>query len=106
MSGQTSGSYTIILRMELEPNVAFIQIANAIHEKGGEIVAVDIVNRSKQKTIRDITVSVSNRETEAELIENVRNVPGIKIVNISDRTFLMHLGGKLEVRSKVPIKNR
>lgn len=106
MSGQTSGSYTIILRMELDPNVAFIQIANAIHEKGCEIVAVDIVNRSKEKTIRDITVSVSNRETEAELIENVRNVPGIKIVNISDRTFLMHLGGKLEVRSKVPIKNR
>lgn len=106
MGVQTSGSYTIILRMETGPNVPFIHIANAIHETGGEIVAVDNVNRSKNTTIRDITVNVSNAENEASLIKNVTKVPGIKIINFSDRTFLMHLGGKLEVHSKVPIKNR
>ncbi|GGG25979.1 NAD-dependent malic enzyme [Paenibacillus abyssi] len=106
MKSQTSGSYTIVLRLEIEQNVAFIEIANAIHEAGGEITAVDIVNSGKLLTTRDITVSVSNSENEAALIESVRNVAGVKVVNFSDRTFLMHLGGKLEIQSKVPIKNR
>ncbi|KIL39063.1 malate dehydrogenase [Gordoniibacillus kamchatkensis] len=106
MKGQTSGSYTIILRLEIEPAVPFIRIANAVHETGGEIAAVDIVSKSKNMTVRDITVSVSNAENEAELIESVSKIPGIGVVNVSDRTFLMHLGGKLEVHSKVPIKNR
>ncbi|SCW33521.1 malate dehydrogenase (oxaloacetate-decarboxylating) [Paenibacillus tianmuensis] len=106
MRGQTSGIHTIILRLEMEPNIAFIQIANAIHETGGEIVAVDTVSRSKIVSVRDITVSVPNTENEAELINGIGKVPGVKIMNISDRTFLMHIGGKLEVNSRVPIKNR
>lgn len=105
MKTLTSGN-TIILRMEIDTKVPFVQIANAIHETGGEIVAVDTVNRNKNMTVRDITVLVSNAENEAALIESVTKTPGIKIVNVSDRTFLMHLGGKLEVRSKVSVKNR
>jgi malate dehydrogenase (oxaloacetate-decarboxylating) len=105
MKAQTSGN-TIILRMEMDTNVPFVHIANAIHETGGEVIAVDTVNRTKTVTVRDITVLVSNAENEAALIESVAKTKGVKIVNVSDRTFLMHLGGKLEVRSKVSVKNR
>ncbi len=106
MKSSTGGSYTIILRLEIDPQIPFIHIANAVHECGGEIAAVDIVSRSKQTTVRDLTVFVSNTENEAQLIGKVGAIEGVKVVNVSDRTFLMHLGGKLEVRSKVPIKNR
>jgi malate dehydrogenase (oxaloacetate-decarboxylating) len=57
---QTSGGNTIILRLEIDPEVPFIQIANAIHESKNEIVAVDTVNKSKTAIIRDITVTVPN----------------------------------------------
>jgi malate dehydrogenase (oxaloacetate-decarboxylating) len=105
MKNQTSGN-TIILRLEMDTNVPFVHIATTIHETGGEIVAVDTVNKYKNVTVRDITVLVSNAENESALKENVAKMPGIKIINVSDRTFLMHLGGKLEVRSKVSVKNR
>lgn len=103
---QTGGSYTIILRTEIEQHVPFVDIANAIHEKGADIIAVDIVSRSKNITVRDITVSVSNTDWESGLVEYLNKMDGIKIVNISDRTFLMHLGGKLEIHSKYPVKTR
>jgi len=90
----------------MQDGVPFIQVANAIHDVGGEIAAVDIVNRGKGTTVRDITVFVSKAEDEQVLIDCVTAIQGIRIVNVSDRTFLMHLGGKLEIQSRVPIKNR
>jgi len=106
MAFQTGGNYTIIARIEMDDGVPFIQIANAIHESGGEIAAVDIVNRGRATTVRDLTLFMSKTENENVLIECLSRISGIKIVNVSDRTFLMHLGGKLEIHSKVPIKNR
>ncbi|WP_080835651.1 NAD-dependent malic enzyme [Cohnella massiliensis] len=106
MAGRTGGSHTIILRLEIEQSVPFVRIANAIHESGGEIAAVDIVGGNKDVAVRDITVSVTNSEKESDLVESLRRMEGISIVNISDRTFLMHLGGKLEVRAKYPVKTR
>ncbi len=106
MAFQTGGSYTIIARIEMEDGVPFIHIANAIHKTGGEIAALDIVNRGNGTTVRDITVSVSRMENEKAVIEELSMIKGLQLVNVSDQTFLLHLGGKLEVQSKVPIKNR
>ncbi len=105
MATQTGGSYTIITRVEMEDKVPFIDVVKAIHEIGGEIAAVDIVSRGKGATIRDITVFVSPNH-EKTLIDSIGAVQGVRIINVSDRTFLMHLGGKLEIQSRVPIKNR
>jgi malate dehydrogenase (oxaloacetate-decarboxylating) len=106
MNNQTSGGYSIILRLEIQLDVPFIRIANAVHESGGEIVAVDSVSRNKMITVRDLSVSVSNSEYEQQVLNRFKQLEGIKIINVSDRTFLMHLGGKLEIQSKVPVKNR
>jgi len=105
MATQTGGRYTIIVRLEMEDQVPFIDVLKVIHDAGGEITAVDIVSRSKGTTIRDITVFVSP-DSEESLIGKISATKGVRIINVSDRTFLMHLGGKLEVQSKVPIKNR
>ena len=106
MKSQTKGSYTLIFRMDIDTGLPFIDIAKVIHETGAEIVAVDTVSRGKTSTVRDITVFVTNPSYETELSDALGKINGLKIVNVSDRTFLLHLGGKLEINSKIPIKNR
>ena len=106
MAYQTGGRHTIIARMEIDDSVPFIRVAHAIHESGGEVVAVDLINRGKDATIRDITVHLLKAENERDVIRSLSEISGVRIINVSDRTFLMHLGGKLEIKSKVPIKNR
>ncbi|WP_019636474.1 NAD-dependent malic enzyme [Paenibacillus fonticola] len=106
MNSQTRGSYTIIIRLDIESDLPFIDIAKVIHEVGAEIVAVDTVSRGKMSMVRDITVSVFNPANESQLVNELKKVRGVQIINVSDRTFLLHLGGKLEINSKIPIKNR
>ena len=56
--------------------------------------------------IRDITVNAASESHDQEIIRAVRDIDGVEVVNVSDRTFLMHLGGKIEVTSKMPLKTR
>lgn len=106
MSSPTRGSYTLIFRMEIELDLPFIEIARVIYESGAEIIAVDTVSHGKLSTVRDITVSVSNPSDEGRISDALNKMAGVQVVNVSDRTFLLHLGGKLEINSKFPIKNR
>src|SRR6185503_9562554 len=54
----------------------------------------------------DITVSAISSEHGSKIVEAVKDIDGVEVINVSDRTFLMHLGGKIEVVSKMPLKNR
>ena len=56
--------------------------------------------------MRDVTVDASDAEHLERIVESVRRVEGIEVERVSDRTFLMHLGGKIEMSSKVPVKTR
>ena len=82
------------------------RITSTIGEHGGDIGAIDIVKSTRQAITRDITFSAANYEHGREIIDAVRGIGNVDIVHVSDRTFLMHLGGKIEVRSKVPLKTR
>ncbi len=102
-----SASYSLTMRIEL-PSAAgsFARVAAAIAEARGDVGAIDLVRVTKKQTTRDITVSAADADHGQQIVDAVRNVPGVEIVHVSDRTFLMHLGGKIEVQNKVPIKNR
>ena len=56
--------------------------------------------------MRDVTVDASDADHLDRIVESVRAVEGVEVERVSDRTFLMHLGGKIEMRSKVPVKTR
>jgi len=77
-----------------------------IGEQDGLIGAVDVVDTRENFIVRDVTISASNVEHGERVVEALRSIPEVEVVNVSDRVFLMHLGGKLEVTSRVPIKNR
>lgn len=107
MASATGGSLSIILRIEMEKAVtSFGQIAATISDAGGDIIAIDVISPGKTVSVRDITVNVQNQAHSAEVVELVKKMEGLRLVNVSDRTFLMHLGGKIEMQPKMPIKNR
>jgi malate dehydrogenase (oxaloacetate-decarboxylating) len=107
MAEHTGARTTIILRLEINKElISFGEIATAISDSGGDIIAIDVIRASKQTTTRDITVNVADQLHSGRIAKTVGQLPGIKLINVSDQTFLLHLGGKIEINSKVPIKNR
>jgi len=107
MDNNKLGGKSIILRLEMNTKeVHFGQVASSIFEAGGDIVAIDVIQTSQHMTIRDITITVTDTVDISIITEMIKNLHGVKLVNISDRTFLLHLGGKIETKLKSPIQNR
>lgn len=82
------------------------KITSRIGEIGGDIGAIDIAGFEKDYIIRDITVKVRDSAHGDEVVKNLHTIGDIEVVNVSDRTFLMHLGGKIRVENKVPLTTR
>jgi malate dehydrogenase (oxaloacetate-decarboxylating) len=102
-----SASYSLTLRVKLSTRAGSLgEVATAIGRAGGDIGAIDIVSAGPDYIIRDITVNTLSSEHGDKIVDAVRDIDGVEVINISDRTFLMHLGGKIEVVSKTPLKTR
>lgn len=107
MALPNGASMNIVIRLQLEKDlVSFADLATTLSHAGGDIVGIDVISSSKTQTIRDITVNVHDQAHSQLITESISKLPGVKVINVSDRTFLMHIGGKIEIRSKYPIKNR
>ena len=105
MSLSRSGS-DIILRVEIDKDKStFGDIAAVIEQSGGEVIAIDVIRTQKTITVRDITAQLQDGKA-AQLVKSLETLDGVRVLEISDQTFLMHLGGKIEMQPKVPIKNR
>ncbi|GIX48854.1 MAG: hypothetical protein KatS3mg131_3065 [Candidatus Tectimicrobiota bacterium] len=102
-----SASYSITLRLEIQNRAGMLgRVTSEIGRLGGDIGAIDIVSVGKGVIIRDITVNCRDTEHAKQLVAAMQALEGVKLVNYSDRTFLLHLGGKIEVVSRVPIRTR
>ena len=100
-------SYSITIRLEIESRIGmFAQIATAISQAGGDLGSIDIVRVEKGKIVRDITVNARDEEHEKEIVRSVKNIQGVKIIRVMDRTFFAHQGGKIEIHNKMPLRNR
>jgi malate dehydrogenase (oxaloacetate-decarboxylating) len=102
-----SESYSITIRVEIHNVPGMLgKIATAIGSVGGDIGAVDLSGHGKGTVTRDITVRSRDLDHANQIVGAVKAVKGCKVVNVSDRTFLKHLGGKIEVTNKIPVKTR
>ncbi len=102
-----SPSYSITIRVEIENRIGmFARIATAISGAGGDLGSVDIVRAERGKIIRDITVNARNEEHEREIVKAIKTVGGVKVLRVMDRTFFAHEGGKIEIRNKLPLRDR
>ena len=90
------------------PNLvgALGRIVNAVGKEGGDIGAVDIVASDTRKMTRDITVRPRDLDHQERILAKVRSLPGVQVINVSDRVFLLHLGGKIAIQNKVPLVTR
>jgi malate dehydrogenase (oxaloacetate-decarboxylating) len=103
----TSASYSITVRLSAEGDPASIgRIATAVGEAGGAVTAIDVVDSRPDGLTVDVTMSAADAAHSEEMVQALREVPGVRVRKVSDRTFLLHLGGKLEVASRVPLKTR
>jgi malate dehydrogenase (oxaloacetate-decarboxylating) len=102
-----SASFSAIIRVRLadQPG-AFAKLATAIGEAGGSLDAIDLVRVEGASKVRDVTVLASDGDHLERIVEEIRALPGIEVEHVSDRVFLVHLGGKLEVQSRIPVKKR
>jgi malate dehydrogenase (oxaloacetate-decarboxylating) len=107
MQPTPSASYSLTLRVRLSSRAGSLgELTLAIGRAGGDIGAIDIVTVGNDYIIRDITVSSVSSTHGEHIVETVKDVDGVELLQVSDPTFLMHLGGKIEVVSKVPLKTR
>jgi malate dehydrogenase (oxaloacetate-decarboxylating) len=102
-----SPSYSISIRVEIDNRIGmFARIATAISKAGGDLGSVDIVRVEKGKIIRDITVNAHDEEHEKAIVKAIKTIRGVRVLRVSDRTFFAHEGGKIEVRNKLPLRDR
>ncbi len=103
----TNASNSIIIRMKLtrEGN-ALTNVLNKISELGGQVGAIDTLKTEGDTITRDITIDTSSEEHSEKILASLEKMDGVEVRHVSDRTFLLHLGGKIEVKSKIPITHR
>ncbi len=102
-----SASFSATLRVRLEnlPG-SFASVARVIGEAGGLLGAIDLVRVERGIKVRDVTVLAEDAAHIDRIGDAVQALEGVEVEHVSDRTFLLHLGGKLEVNPKAPIRTR
>jgi malate dehydrogenase (oxaloacetate-decarboxylating) len=107
MTNVPNASYSFTLRLEIPNKIGMLsQVLQTISGAGGDLGAIDIVQATQQTMVRDLTVAAGDEIHSNIIVERVKAIPDIRVTNFSDRTFLLHLGGKISVQSKLPLKTR
>ena len=107
MATTPSAQYSLTLRVEIDHRPGMLgKVASAIGAAGGTIGAVDLVQTEDRHTVRDITVETAGSEDWPRLTDAVNAVEGARVLDTTDRTFMLHVGGKIEMQNKSPLKTR
>ena len=103
----TSPGYSITIRVEAPSAIgSTADLATAVMASGGSLTALDVVESHPEMIVVDVSCDTVDSNHADELTAAIGEMPGVRVRKVSDRTFLLHLGGKLEVMPKVPLRNR
>ncbi len=107
MSATPSAQYRLTIRVRIDDAPGMLGLlTGAIGEAGGIVDAVDLVEVSGAHSVRDIVVDASGREHWTRIIAAIEALSGTEVIDTTDRTFLLHVGGKIEQRNRHPLKTR
>ncbi|MCX5437659.1 NAD-dependent malic enzyme [Streptomyces sp. NBC_00063] len=107
MATAPSVSYSMTVRLEVPASgTAVSQLTTAVESHGGSVTGLDVTASGHEKLRIDVTIAASSTAHADEIVEGLNGIEGVVLGKVSDRTFLMHLGGKIEMQSKHPIRNR
>jgi malate dehydrogenase (oxaloacetate-decarboxylating) len=103
----TASSYSITMRLHSAPDHGVVgTVATTIAEGGGIVTAIDVAESRHDRLVVDVTCSAADQGHSEELVRAVEAIDGVEVYKVSDRTFLLHIGGKIKVESKVPLRTR
>jgi malate dehydrogenase (oxaloacetate-decarboxylating) len=102
-----SASFSLTLRVRLVDSPgSFADLARAIADAGGLLDAIDLVRVEPGSKVRDVTVLAVDAAHADAIVAACAGVPGAEVERVSDRTFLLHLGGKIHMAANAPVKTR
>ncbi|MGZ8740679.1 MAG: malic enzyme-like NAD(P)-binding protein [Gaiellaceae bacterium] len=102
-----SASFSAAVRVRIEDRPgSFARLAAAVGETGASLGAIDLVSVERTTKVRDVTVLATDAIHLAKVVEAMRAVEGTEVLDVSDRTFQLHEGGKIEVVARTPLKTR
>jgi malate dehydrogenase (oxaloacetate-decarboxylating) len=101
-----SAQYSLTIRVEIDDRPGMLgRVAGAIGDAGGTIGAIDLVEVG-ERLVRDVTVDAHDADHWDEILAAIKGIDGAKVIDATDRTFLLHVGGKIEQHNKHPLKTR
>ncbi len=107
MSTAPSVQYSITMRLEAPAKPTAVSELNSVIEaSGGSVTALDVNHSDSERVRVDLTCATRNSDHGEEIVAKLKALEGVVVGKVSDRTFLAHLGGKLTIESKLPIRNR
>jgi malate dehydrogenase (oxaloacetate-decarboxylating) len=108
VSATPSAQYRLTIRVKLDDSKGMLlgEVTSAIAEAGGMVGAVDLVEVDEAHSLRDIVVDASDSDHWDRIIAAIAALDGAEVIDTTDRTFLLHVGGKIEQHNKSPLKTR
>jgi malate dehydrogenase (oxaloacetate-decarboxylating) len=101
-----NSSFSLTLRLEIPNRVGMLaSVTGAIALAGGNLGQIDLIEQTRDVSIRDITVDAASTEHAETIVEAIKVLPDIKLIDVYDRTFNLHRGGKISITSRIPIKS-
>ncbi|MEA5570427.1 malic enzyme-like NAD(P)-binding protein [Calothrix sp. UHCC 0171] len=101
-----NSSFSLTIRLEVPNRVGMLaSVTSSIASNGGNIGQIDLIEQTRAISTRDITVDAASTEHAEMIVQAVKNLPEINVVNVYDRTFNLHRGGKISITSRIHLKS-
>src|SRR5437868_4091422 len=102
-----SPAYRLVFRLEISNRPGmFARVATTVGARGCSLGAIDLVEATPDIHVRDVTVDCPDEKTGQALYADLQALEGVSVRSMSDRAFLLHLGGKIETKGRVPVRTR
>ena len=101
-----NSSFSLTLRLEIPNRIGMLaSVTQAIATTGGNLGQIDLIEQTRAVSIRDLTVDAASTEHAEAIVQAVKALPDIKLLNVYDRTFNLHRGGKISITSRISLKS-
>jgi malate dehydrogenase (oxaloacetate-decarboxylating) len=100
-------SFSVTIHVQLPNRLGMlVNVMQAIAQMGGSFGQIDLIEQTHQFIVRDITVYASSCEHAEEIVEAIRALPEVRVVNVYDRTLNLHRGGKISIQGRIPLRGQ
>lgn len=102
-----TASYSLTVRLQLPNRTGMLaSVTQAIAAAGGNLGQIDLIDQTRQFVIRDLTIDATSTEHAEEIVEALKKVPDLQLINVYDRTFNLHRSGKITIENKISLNTQ